>query len=301
MKWRFWRSKQRYTDVEDEIAFDLAADAEERIRSGVPREEAESASRRDFGNVLRLKEDIRELWGWRSLDRLGQDIRYGWRTLRNNPLFAAMAVLSLALGIGANTAIYSFMDAVMLRDLPVRNPGELVILNWHAKGKQEPAVISSHTGSTYDEPGGGVTSPDFPWPAYELFHDHNSVFSTLFAFKDAGRLNLVAHGQAEIGPVELVSGNFFSGLGIVPAKGRLIAGSDNREGASQFAVLSYNYWQERFAGDPAAIGQTIRINNLAFTILGIAPPRLFWRQARVYSSNLRPHREPSLARPKLWQ
>jgi len=166
MQWRFWRWKQRDSDLNDEIAFDLAADAEERIRSGMPRTEAEQTSRRDFGNATLLKEEVREMWGWVSLQRLGQDLRYGWCTLRKNPLFATMAVLSLALGIGANTAIFSVMDAIMLRALPVKNPGELAILNWRAK--RDSAVVQSHNGSSYDEPGGGETSPDFPWPAYEL-------------------------------------------------------------------------------------------------------------------------------------
>ncbi|MGI8743292.1 MAG: ADOP family duplicated permease [Bryobacteraceae bacterium] len=273
MRWRFWRWKQRDTDLKDEIAHDLAADAEERIRSGIPREEAERASHRDFGNVLLLTESIREMWGWTSLQRLGQDVRYGLRTLRRNPLFTTMAVLSFALGIGANTAMYSVMDAIMIRALPVRNPGELVILNWRAK--QNPAVVQSHNGSSYDEPGGGETSPDFPWPAYELLRNDNHVFSTLFAYKSAGQLNLVVHGQAELGPVEFVTGNFFSGLGIVPAAGRLIGDSDNLAGASQAAVLSYAYWRVRFAGDPAAIGQTITINNIPFTIAGVAAPEFF--------------------------
>src|SRR5262249_26561918 len=114
MRWGFWRRK-RETDLDEEIACDLALDTEERIRSGATRQEAERASRRDFGNELLLKEDIREVWGWMSLQRLGQDLRYGWRTLRKNPLFATMAVLSLALGIGANTAIFSFMDAILMR------------------------------------------------------------------------------------------------------------------------------------------------------------------------------------------
>jgi predicted permease len=271
--WGFGRRKQRETDLNDEIAYDLAADAEERTRSGVSREEAEQASRRDFGNVLLVKEDTREIWGLMWLERLGRDIRYGWRTLCKNPLFAAMAVLSLALGIGANTAIYSVMDAIMIRALPVRNPGELVILNWRAK--QFPDVVQSSNGSMYDEPGGGVTSPDFPWPAYELLRNHNTVFSTLFAYKAAGQLNLVVHGQAELGDVEFVSGNFFSGLGIVPAVGRLIADSDNVAGASQVAVLSYNYWRNRFDGDPAAIGNTVRINSVPFTIAGVAAPEFF--------------------------
>jgi macrolide transport system ATP-binding/permease protein len=177
------------------------------------------------------------------------------------------------IGIGVNTAIYSVMDAIMIRALPVRNPGDLVILNWRAK--QDAPVVQSHNGSAYDAPGGGKTSPDFPWPAFELLRDHNNVFSTLFAYKDAGQLNLVVGEQAELGPVELVSGNFFSGLGIVPAAGRLISDSDNATGASQVAVLSYNYWRGRFGGDPAAVGQTIRINGIPFTITGVAAPEFF--------------------------
>ena len=273
MEWRFWRWKQRDIDLTDEIAHDLAAEARERIRSGMPREEAELASRRDFGNVVLLQESVREIWGWTSLQRLAQDIRYGWRALRSNPLFACLAVLSLALGIGANSAIYSVLDAIMFRALPVRNPGELVILNWRAK--QEPAVARATNGPLYDAPGGGVESPNFPWPVYELFRNHNDVFSSLLACKDAGRLNLIVHGQAELGPVELVTGNFFSGLGIVPAAGRLLADSDNLAGASEVAVISYGYWQDRFAGDTAAIGQTVSINNIPFTIAGVAPPEFF--------------------------
>jgi macrolide transport system ATP-binding/permease protein len=158
MDWRFWRWTQRDNDLNDEIAHDLAAEAEERIRSGISREEAELASRRDFGSVSLLKEDVREIGVWASLQRLAQDLRYGWRTLRSNVLFTAMAVLSLALGIGANTAIYSVMDTVMLRALPVKNAGELAILNWRAKSKQEPAVVRHHNGANYRAAGGGLES-----------------------------------------------------------------------------------------------------------------------------------------------
>lgn len=104
MDWRFWRWRQRDNDLNDEFAHDLAAATEERVRSGISRAEAELASRRDFGNVSLLKEDVREIWIWASLQRLSQDVRYGWRTLRSDLLFTSMAVLSLALGIGANTA-----------------------------------------------------------------------------------------------------------------------------------------------------------------------------------------------------
>ena len=273
MDWRIWRRTQRERDLRDEIAHDLALEADERRRAGALPDEAAQASRRDFGNVLLVEEEIRETWGWASLDRLAQDLRYGWRTLRKNALFTAMAVSTLALGIGANTAIYSVIDAVMLRALPVRNPGALAILNWHAR--REPLVIDIHNGSLYNEVGGGKTSPDFPWPAYELLRDHNSVFTSLFAYQDVGRLTLSVRGQAESGRVQLVSGNFFRGLGIIPAAGRLIDESDNLAGGSRVAVLSYQFWRERFEGDPAVVGQAMRINNLPFTVVGVAPPEFF--------------------------
>ena len=295
MDWRIGRRKQRERDLRDEIAHDLALEAEEQMRAGLPAEEAGQISRREFGNVLHVEEDVRETWGWTSLDRLAQDVRYGWRTLCKNPLFTAMAVLTLALGIGANTAIYSIIDAIMIRALPVRNPSELVILNWRAA--REPLVIDSHNGSEYDEPGGGKTSPDFPWPAYELLRDHNTVFTSLFAYQDTGQLNVSVRGQAEVSRVELVSANFFSGLGEIPAAGRLLDDRDTRADGSQVAVLSYNLWQDRFAGDPAAVGQTIRINSLPFTIVGVAPPGFFGLKPGVTPGLYVPiGNRPSLAR-----
>ena len=274
MDWRFWRWTKRDNDISDEIAHDLAAETEERVRSGASREEAGLASRRDFGNVSLLKEDVREIWIWASLQRLSQDVRYGWRTLRSNLLFTSMAVVSLALGIGANVAIYSVMDAIMLRALPVKNPGELAILNWRAK-TNDPEVVHDHNGANYPVPGGGVESPDFPWHVYELFRDHNKSFSTLFAYKDAGRLNLIVNGVAETGPVEFVSGNFFTGLGINPAAGRILADSDDSAASSQVAVIGFEYWRKRFNLDSSAIGATIKLNNIPFTIAGVTAPEFY--------------------------
>ena len=274
MEWRFWRWTKRNNEISDEIAHDLAADAEERVRSGASREEAELASRRNFGNVSLVKEDVREIWMWASLQRLSQDIRYGWRTLRANLLFTSMAVVSLALGIGANTAIYSVIDAIMLRALPVKNANELAVLNWRTKTK-EPEIVHNHAGAAYPSPSGGSESPDFPWRAYELFRDHNHSFSTLFAYKDAGRLNLIVNGQAETGLVEFVSGNFFDGLGINPSAGRLLADSDNSPASLQVAVISFEYWRKRFNLDSSAIGSTLKLNNIPFTIAGVAPPGFY--------------------------
>ena len=159
MRWDFWRRKQREADLEDEIAHDLALEAEEQILSGVTPHEAQQASRRDFGNVGLLKEGIREMWGWASLERLGRDLRFGWRTLRKSPLFATMAVLSLALGIGANATIFSVINAILLQPLPgVERASEVVNLN---------------------EKVGGNALPLVSYPDYRDFRDSNSVLTRM--------------------------------------------------------------------------------------------------------------------------
>jgi predicted permease len=274
MHWPFRRNKPSETDLADELSHDLAAEIRERMEGGASREEAEFSARRDFGNLSRVQEDLHELHSWPAFDRIAQDVRYGVRTLARNPLFTAMAILSLGLGIGANTAIYSVMDAVMLRALPVQDPSQLAILTW--RSQPNPPVVNSHSGNSYPEPDGRVASPDFPWAAYELFAKNNGVFSTLFAHAPTGPpLNVIIHNEARLSPVELVSGTFFSGLGLYPAAGRLIAPGDDHRGAPAIAVLSYNYWQSRFAGDPSAVGQIITIKGVPFQVAGVAPPDFY--------------------------
>ncbi|MES1260676.1 MAG: ABC transporter permease, partial [Acidobacteriota bacterium] len=191
-----------------------------------------------------------------------------------------MAVLSLALGIGSATAIYSVMDAMLVRALPVRNPRELAILKWRAikppaSGFTEPAGIDSVDGSVSTGAGGDRVSPDFPWPFYASLRDGTDAFSAVFAYKDAGQLTISVRGQAALAGVQFVSGNFFEVLGIGPAWGRLIYDSDNLAGAPAVAVLSFRYWRDRFGGDRAAIGRTIRIGRVPFTICGVAAPEFF--------------------------
>src|SRR5262249_49326994 len=152
---------------------------------------------------------------------------------------ATMAALSLALGIGANTAIFSFMDAILMRALPVQRPGELVILNWHTKDL--PRVVHGLSGSWFNDPHTGWTSGHLPFPAFELLRANDSVLSSIFAFTNAGRLNLSSHGQADLVGGQFVSGNFFSGLNVNAAKGRLIDDDDDRSGATPVVVISYNY------------------------------------------------------------
>jgi len=205
------------------------------------------------------------------LDQLLQDIRYALRGMAANPLFCAMAALSLALGIGANTAIYSFMDAILMRALPVPDPQSLVVVNW--RSKEFPKIAHSFSGNNFKDPKLGLVNAPFPYPAFELLRD-SRIWSSLFAFYRAGRLNLTIHGQADIATGQYVSGEFFSGLGAQPIAGRLIDNGDDRIG-SVAADLSFGYAQRRF-GDPSkAVGQTILINNQPFTVEGVTAREFF--------------------------
>ena len=202
-----------------------------------------------------------------------QDLRYAFRMMAAQPLFTAMAVLSLALGIGANTAIYSFMDAILLRALPVPNPESLVVFNWHSKAS--PAVARNFSGSTHQDAKTGHTSGNFPYPAFELLRENSSVFSSVFAFNGAGRLNVQIRGQADLAMAQYVSGEFFRGVGVPAAAGRLIELTDDSSGAAPVAVISYGYAQRRFGDASKAAGQLILINNQPFTIAGVTAPEFF--------------------------
>ncbi|HZL55927.1 MAG TPA: ADOP family duplicated permease, partial [Bryobacteraceae bacterium] len=226
-----------------------------------------------FGNIALLKENSRAMWTWTFWEQFAQDLRYGIRSMSANKLFTAMAVLSLALGIGANTAIYSFMDAIFVRSLPVRHPEQLLVLGWHSAGR--PGVVHGVNGSMFRDGKSGSMSPNFPYAAYRLLREQKNVLSTLFAYATANRLNVVARNQAEVARGLYVSGNFYAGLGVTPAAGRLIGEDDDRPGASPVAVLTYRYWQSRFASDPAAVGRTISINDVPFTIVGVSAPGFF--------------------------
>ncbi len=231
------------------------------------------AANRAFGNVTLLKEDCRSMWTWTLAEQLAQDVRYALRMMARNPLFTAMATLSLALGIGANTAIYSFMDAVLLRALPVKHPEELIVLKWRAK--IHPPVMHSGFGSMYKDGESGRMSPNYPWAAYELLRTNQSVLSTLFAYGSAPQLNLVTGDQAEVAEGLLVSGGFYNALGVPAAAGRLIGDADDRAGAPPVAVLSYKYWQSRFASNTGIVGTPVTINNIPVTIVGVSAPEFF--------------------------
>lgn len=279
-----WTQRRRKEDeLLEELEFHLAIEADERRDEGLSEEEATYAARRDLGNITLVREETRALWTWTLLEQLAQDMRYAFRMMRKHRTFTALAALSLALGIGANTAIYSLMDAILMRPLPVADPGSLVILNWHSKpflsgsravnGRE--FVLHSIDGDVQSDETGS-TATIFPFAAFEQLQTAAApVLSSLFGYFAAGDLNVMAGGAAEVATGEYVTGDFFHGLGVVPAAGRVLARDDDRAGAPPVAVASTAYSVRRFGGAASAAGQSILINNVAFTIVGVAPPEFF--------------------------
>jgi macrolide transport system ATP-binding/permease protein len=275
-----WLTERRRKEAElrDELEFHLDEETEDRQAEGLASEEAKQAARRDLGNIALLQEDTRATWTWTFLEQLIQDLRYAFRTMAANKTFSALAILSLALGIGANTAIYSFMDSILLRSLLVPNPESLVVLNWHARKTGPDFVMHGMSGSTFDDAKLGTTAGIFPYPAFELFRKNDSVFSTVFAhcqYWQVKNLNVAIKGQTDLAAGWSVSGDYFGGLGIPPAAGRLIMPDDDHAGAPAVAVVSYGFSQRRFGGAANAAGQAIIIDNLPFTVVGVTPPEFF--------------------------
>src|SRR4051812_44358234 len=279
-KMRWWlQRRQREEDLREELQFHLAAETAERQAAGSSEREAIAAARRELGNTTAVREDARTLWSWILLEQLAQDVRYGMRGMIKNRMFTALAALSLALGIGANTAIYSFMDAILLRSLPVPDSGSLIVIKWRSgpigRGDENHSVLHSEDGHTYDD-SSGVTAAIFPFPAFERLQDASRpVLSSFFAHKQAARLNVIVRGEAELAAGEYVSGDFFRGLAIVPAAGRLIDTDDDRVGAAPVAVLSAGYSQRRFGNAADSIGRSILVNNVPFEVIGVVPPEFF--------------------------
>ena len=203
------------------------------------------------------------------MNTLWQDLRYGLRMLARNPGFTAVAVLTLALGVGANTALFSVVDAVLLKKLPVKEPDRLVLFGWNASGDFSPG---GYTGSSSRDPKTGlVMRTSFPLQTFTRFREQQGVLSDVFAFGTVG-MNLNADGQAEVVQGQAVSGNYYAALGVPAFLGRTINDSDDNAAATPVAVLSHRYWQRRFAGDRGVVGRQVNLNNVAFTIVGVTPP-----------------------------
>jgi predicted permease len=250
--WPLGSRRRRNRELEEEIQAHLAMAACDRVEQGDTPHAAELAARREFGNRTLVQEVTREMWGWNWLEQLWQDVRYALRGMRRSPGFTAVAVVSLALGIGANTAIFSLINALVLRMLPVREPGQLVELLFKAPGQD-------HFNA-------------FSWQSYEQYREHNHVFSGLIASADTP---FAVHGdglEPEIVHGLYVTPNYFSVLGVNPALGRLIGPDDgSAESPANVAVVSWSYWKSRFNSDRAMLGRRIVVGDVPVTIVGVAP------------------------------
>jgi hypothetical protein len=199
------------------------------------------------------------------METLVQDIRYGLRTLAKNPVFTIVAVLTLGLGIGANTAIFTLINAVLLKTLPVSDPQALVVVG-------DPSVAHSRSMGT-------PTTDVFSYPLYRDLRDQNNVFSGMTASGEEHRGTVETANAGLVTDdalVNLVSGNYFSVLGVAPFSGRmLVAQDDTAKSSNPVAVVSYEFWMRKLAADPAIVGQTIRLNKYPYTVVGIAAPGFF--------------------------
>jgi predicted permease len=239
-------------ELEEEIHTHLEMEAQEKIDAGLSPEEARYAARRAFGSVALAKEDSRAMWGLVTLEIFWMDLRFALRRLVKSKGFTLIALLSLALGIGANTAIFSLVNTVLLRPLPVENPERLVALNF-----------ASEKSDNID--------PIFSYLNYRDLRDRNNVLDGLMAYRMAP-ISLSHDGFNERAWGYVATGNYFEVLGVKPALGRMLTPEDDKaEGAHPVMVISYECWQKRFAGDPKVVGRSVSVNARSFTIIGVTP------------------------------
>jgi len=278
---KYWtESGRRSESLREEMELHLEERAAELEADGMARDRAWAEARRRFGNAGLKREESREIWMTRFWQELGQDVRYGGRAMLGNKAFSALAVLSLALGIGANTTIYSFMESVLLRSLPVAEPETLAVLNWQSRGpiesdKKWVHVMHGLQGRGWPGEKGTMYSGMFPYAAFAMFREDDSVFSTVFGYFDGQRRTLSAGGQATSVQTEFVTGEYFRGLSVRPAAGRLVDAGDDRAGAAPAAVISFAVSQNRFGGAANAVGKPILVDNVPFTVVGVAPAEFF--------------------------
>jgi predicted permease len=249
------RNAQAEQDLNDEIRFHLAEETRLRIEAGMPPADAEASARRAFGNVTLVTEVTRGMWGGRVLDATRQDLRYGLRLLARHRLFAVFSIISLALGIGATSAVFSLFDAIVLRELPVPAPERLI-------------TLSIQTGSR-------PSNSWMPYPQFEAMRRDSRFVEDLFASTDAGRLRVGAQGATEAATGLQVTGNYHSMLGVRPALGRLLTPADDQPGRAAVAVVSHAFWQRRFGGSASILGATITLNQVPFTVVGVEPSGFF--------------------------
>ncbi|HEY2459803.1 MAG TPA: ABC transporter permease [Candidatus Acidoferrum sp.] len=249
-------------DLQDEVAFHLDMREEKNRAAGIADEEARYAARRQFGNLTVAKEGTREMLRFLWIETLLQDLRYGFRMLRKNPGITLIAVITLGLGIGASTTVFSLVDAILLKPLPYPEPGRIVV----------PSLVSP--------PGINLGSPYFPWGQvqFRMFTREQTVFQYFGAFQ-SDSFNLTGVGD----PIRLdgsrASADFFPALGISAALGRTYSAEEDRPGYEHEVVLSDTLWRQRFGADPGILGRALQLNGTSYTVIGVMPPNFAFPRA----------------------
>jgi predicted permease len=270
-----FRKKQHEGEMNAELRAHLDALIERNLASGMSPDEARFAAVRAFGGVAQIAERARDERRSAWVEHLWLDLRYAARQLRKTPAFTFVAVLSLAIGIGANTAIFSFINVALLKTLPVQRPHELVVFDWviGAQGGRPTVGSWGDLGSVDTDPATGRDANRvFSLRAFERFREGNARLTDMFAVALVWNPTIRIDDQSEIVVSQFVSGNYHSALGVAAFRGRTLTPTDDQPGAPPVAVISHHYWQSRFAGDPAAIGKTLMFNRVAATIVGVTPP-----------------------------
>src|SRR6267378_92346 len=251
MNFLWWRRKQQERELEEEVRRHLEMAAKERVQRGEDKPEAERAARREFGNVGLVKETTRDVWGWRWLEDFVEDARYGLRKMRKTPGFTAIAVLTLALGIGANTAIFSLVNGILLVPLPYPNPERLV----------------SVTGT-------------YPKGAFVAMREQMRTMD-VGTYVEGRELNLTGFGE----PVRLtgtsVSAELFSILGARPELGRMFYPGEDVPSEDNFVILSHALWEERFAADAGILGRSIELGGVSRQVIGVMPSEFSFPSAKT--------------------
>lgn len=257
-----FRRSRMEQGLDEELRYHIEEKTQTLIAAGTPPEEARQQALRAFGRVSAVKESTRETWGYAWLETLRQDLQFGLRTLRRNPGFAAVAVITLALGIGANTAIFSVVNTVLLRPLPYKDPGSLV---WAA------IRFPSFHGGAF------VNSPDFA-----AWRDHNQVLQQIGAF-GGSKANLTGAGEPARVSLRDVTVGFFGMLGVDPILGRTFTADEGKEGQNHVALLSESLWRTRFGASRKVLGKTIHLDNDSYTVVGVMPGSLSYPDADVWT------------------
>ena len=249
-----FRRNAMETELEQELRFHFEHEVEKYTRAGMTAEEARRQARLSFGGHEQVKEDCREARGTNLLETLYQDIRYGLRVFRKNPSFSIIAMLTLALGIGASTAVFSLVNTILLKPLPYPNASRIV-MPWRSN------LVDSTFGSE-----------SFPWQPLEFsqLQGTATAFQNLGAFKK-DEFNLTGSGSPELLEGVRASAGFFPALGMVPLLGRTFTAEEDKPGGALVVVLSHRLWKSRFGGDPGVVGGVIDLNGFAYTVIGVMP------------------------------